>query len=188
MPGRHHRHSLRRLTPTSVRGRRCPAACRARHRGGPGRPVRILAWTIFTGQWRITNPRASRKVQERWRRTRAPVEVTRTPPAPSSTCLEMLRLSLRPCARGARPHYMIVDVVARMKRMRGFNVLHRLAGRLRLRRERRDQERHAPRTWTFENIAHMKGQLQRIASATPGSASSPHLAPEYYRLEPSGSF
>src|SRR5947199_196971 len=61
-------------------------------------------------------------------------------------------------------NYMIGDVVARLKRMRGFNVLHPFgwdAFGLPAENAAIKNGTH-PETWTLENIAHMKGQLQRL--------------------------
>jgi len=64
-----------------------------------------------------------------------------------------------PCA-----HYTIGDVVARYKRMRGFNVLHPHGlGRLRhAGRERRHRNNTPPARWTYANIDNMRAQLKRL--------------------------
>ncbi len=61
-------------------------------------------------------------------------------------------------------NYMIGDVIARMKRMRGFNVLHPFGwDAFGLPAENAAiQHKSHPETWTLDNIAHMKGQLQRL--------------------------
>jgi leucyl-tRNA synthetase len=78
---------------------------------------------------------------------------------------------------------MIGDVVARMKRMRGFNVLHPFgwdAFGLPAENAAIKNGTH-PETWTLENIAHMKGQLQRIGISYAWEREVATCLPEYYR-------
>src|SRR6266542_4495021 len=80
-------------------------------------------------------------------------------------------------------NYMIGDVVARMKRMRGFNVLHPFgwdAFGLPAENAAIKNGTH-PETWTLENIAHMKGQLQRIGISYAWEREIATCLPEYYR-------
>ena len=71
-----------------------------------------------------------------------------------------------------------------MKRMRGFNVLHPFgwdAFGLPAENAAIKNNTH-PETWTLENIAHMKGQLQRIGISTRGNAKC-HLPARVLPLE-----
>src|SRR5688572_28648374 len=80
-------------------------------------------------------------------------------------------------------NYMIGDVVARMKRMRGFNVLHPFgwdAFGLPAENAAIKNGTH-PETWTLENIAHMKGQLQRLGISYAWEREFATCQPEYYR-------
>src|SRR4051812_5273998 len=79
-------------------------------------------------------------------------------------------------------NYMIGDVVARMKRMRGFNVLHPFgwdAFGLPAENAAIKNGTH-PETWTLENIAHMKGQLQRLGISYAWEREIATCLPEYY--------
>src|SRR4051794_19353494 len=79
-------------------------------------------------------------------------------------------------------NYMIGDVVARMKRMRGFNVLHPFGwDAFGLPAENAAiKNRTHPETWTLENIAHMKGQLQRLGISYAWEREIATCLPEYY--------
>ena len=103
------------------------------------------------------------KWQRRWAEQRA-FEVTEDPGRPKFYCLVMFAYPSGHAHVGHVRNYMIGDVIARMKRMRGFNVLHPFGwDAFGLPAENAAiQNRSHPETWTRDNIAHMKGQLQRL--------------------------
>jgi leucyl-tRNA synthetase len=122
------------------------------------------------------------KWQERWRDSRA-FEVTEDPKQPKFYCLEMFAYPSGHAHVGHVRNYMIGDVVARMKRMRGFNVLHPFgwdAFGLPAENAAIKNGTH-PETWTLENIAHMKGQLQRIGISYAWEREIATCSPEYYK-------
>ncbi len=123
-----------------------------------------------------------KKWQERWRATRA-FEVTENDPRPKFYCLEMFAYPSGHAHVGHVRNYMIGDVVARMKRMRGYNVLHPFgwdAFGLPAENAAIKSGTH-PETWTLENIAHMKGQLQRIGISYGWEREIATCLPEYYK-------
>ncbi|HET7219736.1 MAG TPA: leucine--tRNA ligase [Vicinamibacterales bacterium] len=123
-----------------------------------------------------------KKWQERWQRERA-FEVTEDAAKPKFYCLEMFAYPSGHAHVGHVRNYMIGDVVARMKRMRGFNVLHPFgwdAFGLPAENAAIKNGTH-PETWTLENIAHMKGQLQRIGISYAWEREIATCLPEYYR-------
>jgi leucyl-tRNA synthetase len=123
-----------------------------------------------------------KKWQDRWRDARA-FEVTEDPAKPKFYCLEMFAYPSGHAHVGHIRNYMIGDVVARMKRMRGFNVLHPFgwdAFGLPAENAAIKNNTH-PETWTLENIAHMKGQLQRIGISYAWEREIATCLPEYYR-------
>jgi leucyl-tRNA synthetase len=122
-----------------------------------------------------------KKWQERWTASRA-FEVTEDPSKPKFYCLEMFAYPSGHAHVGHVRNYMIGDIVARMKRMRGFNVLHPFgwdAFGLPAENAAIKNGTH-PETWTLENIAHMKGQLQRLGISYAWSREIATCLPEYY--------
>jgi leucyl-tRNA synthetase len=122
-----------------------------------------------------------KKWQDRWRDTRA-FEVVEDPARPKYYCLEMFAYPSGHAHVGHVRNYMIGDVVARMKRMRGFNVLHPFgwdAFGLPAENAAIKNATH-PEKWTLENIAHMKGQLQRIGISYAWEREIATCLPEYY--------
>ena len=104
-----------------------------------------------------------KKWQQRWARRRA-FEVTEDPSRPKFYCLEMFAYPSGHAHVGHVRNYIIGDIVARVKRMQGFNVLHPFgwdAFGLPAENAAIKNGIH-PETWTLDNIAHMKGQLQRL--------------------------
>jgi leucyl-tRNA synthetase len=123
-----------------------------------------------------------KKWQDRWRAERA-FEVSMDPSRPKYYCLEMFAYPSGHAHVGHVRNYMIGDVVARMKRMRGFNVLHPFgwdAFGLPAENAAIQHGTH-PETWTLENIAHMKGQLQRIGISYAWEREFATCEPEYYK-------
>ena len=123
-----------------------------------------------------------KKWQDTWARTRA-FEVTEDPSRPKFYCLEMFAYPSGHAHVGHVRNYMIGDVMARLKRMRGFNVLHPFgwdAFGLPAENAAIKNGTH-PETWTLENIAHMKGQLQRLGISYAWEREFATCQPEYYR-------
>jgi leucyl-tRNA synthetase len=78
---------------------------------------------------------------------------------------------------------MIGDVVARLKRMRGFNVLHPFgwdAFGMPAENAAIKNGTH-PEKWTLDNIEHMKGQLQRIGISYAWEREIATCLPDYYK-------
>ena len=123
-----------------------------------------------------------RKWQARWAETGA-FEVTEDPSKPKFYCLEMFAYPSGHAHVGHVRNYMIGDVMARQKRMRGFNVLHPFgwdAFGLPAENAAIKQGVH-PETSTFANIAHMKGQLQRLGISYAWSRELATCQPDYYK-------
>ena len=108
--------------------------------------------------------------QKRWDEAGA-FEVSEDPARPKYYCLEMLPYPSGDIHVGHVRNYCITDVISRCKTMRGFNVMHPIGwDALGLPAENAAIKRGVhPETWTRQNIAGMKRQLQRLGFSYPWS-------------------
>jgi leucyl-tRNA synthetase len=122
------------------------------------------------------------KWQRRWQETRA-FEVSEDETRPKFYCLEMFAYPSGHAHVGHVRNYMIGDIMARTMRMRGYNVLHPFGwDAFGLPAENAAIKNNVhPETWTLENIAHMKGQLQRLGISYAWEREIATCLPTYYR-------
>jgi leucyl-tRNA synthetase len=124
-----------------------------------------------------------RKWQQHWAAERA-FEVVADDSRPKFYCLEMFAYPSGHAHVGHVRNYIIGDICARMKRMRGYNVLHPFgwdAFGLPAENAAIKTGTH-PETSTLDNISHMKGQLQRLGISYAWEREIATCTPEYYKF------
>ncbi|MGE3512442.1 MAG: leucine--tRNA ligase [Vicinamibacterales bacterium] len=123
------------------------------------------------------------KWQEKWTANRA-FEVEVDLSKPKYYCLEMFAYPSGHAHVGHVRNYMIGDIMARTKRMRGYNVLHPFgwdAFGLPAENAAIKTGLH-PEESTLANIAHMKGQLQRLGISYAWEREIATCLPDYYKF------
>ena len=124
-----------------------------------------------------------KKWQQQWTAARA-FEVDVDPARPKFYCLEMFAYPSGHAHVGHVRNYIIGDIMARTKRMRGYNVLHPFgwdAFGLPAENAAIKTGTH-PETSTLDNIAHMKGQLQRLGISYAWEREIATCLPDYYKF------
>ena len=126
------------------------------------------------------------KIEAKWQKRWADARVFESevdPSKPKYYVLEMLPYPSGTLHMGHMRNYTIGDVVARVKRMRGFNVLHPMgwdAFGLPAENAAIQNNTH-PRTWTNKNIAEFQRVLRRFGFSYDWRREISTCEPEYYR-------
>ncbi len=98
-------------------------------------------------------------------------------------CLEMFPYPSGKIHMGHVRNYAIGDVIARYKRMQGYNVLHPMGwDSFGMPAENAAIKHNVhPSQWTHENIKYMKGQLKKLGLSYDWSREVATCSPEYYQ-------
>ena len=128
-----------------------------------------------------------KKIEERWQRfwdQNKTFKVTEDASRPKYYCLEMFPYPSGRIHVGHTRVYVIGDVVARYKRMRGFNVLHPMGWDSFGLPAENAAIKHGihPEKWTLENIAYMRdSQLKRMGLSYDWDREVTTCLPDYYQ-------
>jgi len=123
-------------------------------------------------------------VQAYWEKNKT-FEVSETSDKPKFFCLSMLPYPSGQLHMGHVRNYTIGDVISRYQRMLGKNVLQPMGwDAFGLPAENAAiKHKMPPAKWTYENIAYMKKQLQRLGFAYDWSRELATCTPQYYKWE-----
>ena len=124
------------------------------------------------------------KWQKKWNEANL-FKATEEPGRPKYYLLEMFPYPSGNIHIGHVRNYTIGDVVARYKRMRGFNVLHPMgwdAFGMPAENAAIANQTH-PAKWTYANIDNMRSQLKKLGFSYDWQRELATCRPEYYRWE-----
>ncbi|WP_237152943.1 leucine--tRNA ligase [Oryzibacter oryziterrae] len=127
----------------------------------------------------------AREAEARWQKAWTEAKVFETKnddPRPKYYVLEMFPYPSGRIHIGHVRNYTMGDVVARYKRARGFNVLHPMGwDAFGMPAENAAMKGHVhPKSWTYDNIATMRGQLKSMGLSLDWSREFATCDVEYY--------
>jgi len=126
------------------------------------------------------------EIEKKWQKIweeRKVFEVTEDSSRPEFYCLEMYPYPSGRIHMGHVRNYSIGDVIARFKKMKGYNVLHPIGWDALGMPAENAAIKHGlhPKKWTLDNIDYMRSQLKKLGFSYCWSREVNSCLPEYYQ-------